>query len=175
MASRLTSSEVLDEVNGTGACAAPPTYGVTVNDVMGLPPSPASDHETVTSPLPDFAVTAVGDGGALAGADVLVVVAGAPTSDPPPEAPPPPPSLDPPTVNDDVGPSGGPTFPAFDGSGPFPVAPAPAADGPATVGDVACTARGTALVCGRALRAPAATAPVATTEAAPTRPRTETV
>jgi hypothetical protein len=132
---------VLDEVNVCGAWAALPTYGVTVNEVMGLPPSFGCDHETVTSPFPEVTATPVGVAGTFAGVDVVVVgPLEPPTSDPVPEAPPPPKRPGPPTVFAVDGPSGRPPFPPCDRSDPVPVGPAPDAGAPATVVGVTCAA-----------------------------------
>ena len=48
-------------------CAAEPTNGVTVYDVIGLPPLAGAVQETVAEPLPAVAETPVGAPGTAAG------------------------------------------------------------------------------------------------------------
>ena len=71
-----TTSDVADEGNVVGAWATPPTYGVTMYAVIGLPPSLGADHDTATAPSPGVAVTSVGVDGTVA--DDLVMVPGLP-------------------------------------------------------------------------------------------------
>jgi hypothetical protein len=56
----------------SGGCAVLPTKGVTVYEVIGLPPSAGADQLKVANPLPGFAITPVGAPGTL-GPDVAAV------------------------------------------------------------------------------------------------------
>src|SRR5436305_6632269 len=64
-----TATEVAGGLPPTrvGACAVPPTYGVTVYEVIGLPPLAGAVQLTVAEPLPGTAFTPVGAAGAVGG------------------------------------------------------------------------------------------------------------
>jgi hypothetical protein len=56
-------------------CGTPATYGVTVYEVIGEPPSDGAVHVTEADPFPADAVTAVGAPGTVGGAGFSCTIA----------------------------------------------------------------------------------------------------
>ena len=54
-----------DPVTVLAVCGTPPAYGVTVYDVIGLPPLDGAVQDTVACPSPAVALTPVGAKGAV--------------------------------------------------------------------------------------------------------------